>query len=80
MRTIICTLRLPDGSSVSGTVSVDTPQAEAAVVYSGDVGRLPTRFSESDIPTLKALFGNAARDLGGSLHCDESGNYDSWAL
>jgi hypothetical protein len=62
--TFTASLSFPDGQTISGKVSAETPYDHPAVIYSGPVDRLPRRFEKASPPLLKVLFRNLARETG----------------
>ena len=79
MRTLVCTLKFKDGKTVSASVSSRSPQSSPKISYAGSVDRLTRRFATSDLPCLKALFGNLAKELGADLDIKEDGAFEIWA-
>ncbi len=80
MRLTVCTLNFNDGASLSGSVSVASPQSEGVIAYTGSVDRLPRRYKRGDGTDLKALFTVLANELGADLQVQESGEYDYYAV
>jgi hypothetical protein len=72
-------LKLRDGRSVTAEVETESPDIETAVHYSGAVDALPRRFDMADVPTLRLLFVNRARELGGEREEKIDGEYERWA-
>ncbi|MHC1762798.1 MAG: hypothetical protein AB9869_00620 [Verrucomicrobiia bacterium] len=74
-----CHFRFADGETASASVSVHSPEAEAAVSYSGASDRLPDRFPTADAAFLHAWADQVAAKVCARLTITEAGQYDFWA-
>lgn len=81
MYTATHTLSLPDGRSVSASITVESPESETLPTYQGEVGLIdwdPTRLFDDAFLNFKMK--KLATQLGGTLETMEEGTYDRWAL
>ena len=60
---LTCSMVLPDGRWLSGTIQSDSPLREAAVRYSGAVNLLPLHCATANTFVLRALFRSFAADF-----------------
>lgn len=79
MRVITCHLTLPDGLEVVGKISAESPQGHWPIVYEGAIDSIEPRPSAARPDFLRLYFRTKARELGGQLRAEETGEFDSWA-
>jgi len=79
MLTLTCTLRFPDGVSVTARLNAASPEAEYPVTYEGALDRLPKQFKESDAEFPEFMFKTLGKRLGAELEIEKHGQYDRWA-
>lgn len=77
MFTRTCTLTFADGSTLTGSVTVDSPIIRVPVVWDGDVSRLTSREDgRASSVSLRFWFLSLAEDLGATFGQTDVGEYD----
>jgi hypothetical protein len=79
MLTRTCTLKFPNGKTITATVVAPSPVYRGSIRYAGDLNLLPLPRKEMASPSvLDAHFANLAEDLGAVFSTTQSGHYDTW--
>lgn len=73
------TLKLIDGRTVGATMETRSPQERAPVRYSGAVEALEDRLELARVSAVKAMFLNAAKELGAEFNEQIEGEYERFA-
>ena len=76
MRTLNCTLKLPDGDVVTARASANCPQSEVPVQYSGALDRFVDCYETVNLPFLEFLLRSRAMNLKAQCEIVVDGDYE----
>ena len=76
MKTLRCTIKLPDGTILSARAASNSPQADVNIEFSGPVDRLGVSAETGTMEFLEWFLRERAVQLGASLEIATEGHYD----
>lgn len=77
MLTITCTIRFQNGAPIVARASAATPYDDVAIIYSGDVSRIPDRTNKCAVMVMRYLMQQSAAKLGGEFIEEMEGQFDA---
>ncbi len=76
MKTLRCTIKLPDGAILAARAASNSPQADVSIEFSGAIDRLGVLAEKGTMEFLEWFLRERAVQLCASLEIATEGHYD----